>query len=61
MVRVVLAGYWLGRDLELHGPNIVNAEGAGCECVAHYMYIPRHWGEKLPCQSTSSSQLRSSH
>jgi hypothetical protein len=48
MVRVVLARYWLGRDLELHAPNIVNAEGAGCECVAHYMYIPRHWGEKLP-------------
>ena len=48
MVRVVLAGYWLGRDPELRPPNIANDEGTGCECVAHYMYIPRHWGEKLP-------------
>lgn len=53
MVRVVLAGYWLGRDPELRPPNIANDEAMGCECVAHYMYIPRHWVKSSRSQSTS--------
>lgn len=48
ITRQMLAQYWLGRDPDLHPPNIANDEGQGCECVPHYMYIPRHWGEKMP-------------
>jgi hypothetical protein len=48
ITREMLALYWQGKDPDLRPPNIVNREGSACECVHHYMYIPRHWGEKLP-------------
>jgi len=48
ITREMLAEYWLKRDIRLPAPNILNDEGSGCECVEYGVYIPRHWGEKLP-------------